>query len=199
MGISRWRAGIAPRTRSKSCSCKSCPARASRSSTHPAGSCSSTGKNPAPRNQRAEEDDPMRLRTAVIDMIALAALGGCGGYTASGPYGGGGGSGGGGGGGGPVGSVTVGSNGRIVFLSAHNGTANPAADTVAAGSTVTSTWPNNQGVSHSVQSQGPTACASRPIMSGSGQTYAVTFTTPGTYQYDCAVHGTAMNGTIVVR
>ncbi len=142
----------------------------------------------------------MRLRTAVIGMIALAALAGCGGYTATAPYGGGsGGGGGGGGGGGPVGSVTVGNDGRIVFISGHNGTANPAADTVAAGSTVTWTWTNNQAVSHSVQSQGSTAFASSPIMSGSGQTYAVTFTTPGTYQYDCAVHGTAMTGTIVVR
>jgi len=95
--------------------------------------------------------------------------------------------------------VTVGNDGRIVFISGHNGTANPAADTVAAGSTVTWTWTNNQSVSHSVQSQGSTAFASSPIMSGSGQTYAVTFTTPGTYQYDCAVHGTAMTGTIVVR
>ena len=147
----------------------------------------------------------MRLRTAVIGMIALAALAGCGGYTA-GPYGGGGGGGGGGGyggggggGGGPVGSVTVGNNGGIVFISAHNGTANPAVDTVAVGATVTWTWTNNQGVSHSVQSQGPTAFASSPIMGGSGQTYAVTFATPGTYQYDCAVHGSAMTGTIVVR
>ena len=139
----------------------------------------------------------MRLRTAVIGMIALAALAGCGGYTASDPYGGGGG--GGAGGGGPVGSVTVGNNGQIVYISAHNGTANPAVDTVAVGATVTWTWTNNQGVSHSVESEGSTAFASSPIMSGNDQTYAVTFTTPGTYQYDCAVHGTQMNGTIVVR
>ena len=139
----------------------------------------------------------MRLRTAVIGMIALAALAGCGGYTASDPYGGGGG--GGAGGGGPVGSVTVGNNGQIVFISAHNSTANPAVDTVAVGATVTWTWTNNLGVSHSVQSQGSTAFVSSPIMSGNGQTYAVTFTAPGTYQYDCAVHGTAMTGTIVVR
>jgi len=95
--------------------------------------------------------------------------------------------------------VTVGNNGGIVFISAHNGTANPAVDTVAVGATVTWTWTNNQGVSHSVQSQGPAAFASSPIMGGSGQTYAVTFVTPGTYQYDCAVHGSAMTGTIVVR
>ena len=138
----------------------------------------------------------MRLRAAIMGIIALAALAGCGGYTASDPYGGGGG---GGGGGGPVGSVTVGNNGQIVYISAHNGTANPAVDTVAVGATVTWTWTNNQRVSHSVESEGSTAFASSPIMSGNGQTYAVTFTTPGTYQYDCAVHGTQMNGTIVVR
>jgi len=136
----------------------------------------------------------MRIRTAVIGIIALAALAGCGGYTASGPYGGGG-----GGGGGPVGSVTVGNNGQIVFISAHNGTGNPAVDTVAVGDTVTWTWSNNQGISHSIQSQGATAFASSAIMSGNGQTYAVKFAAPGTYPYDCAVHGTAMRGTIVVR
>jgi len=133
----------------------------------------------------------MRLRTAIMGIIALAALAGCGGYTAYGPYGGG--------GGGPVGSVTVGNNGQIVYISAHNGTANPAVDTVAVGATVTWTWTNNQGVSHSVESEGSTSFASSPIMSGNGQTYVVTFTTPGTYRYDCAVHGTQMTGTIVVR
>jgi plastocyanin len=95
--------------------------------------------------------------------------------------------------------VAVGSNGRLAFISAHNGTANPAVDTVAVGGNVTWTWTNNQGISHSVQSQGSTAFASSPIMGGNGQTYAVTFTTPGTYRYDCAVHGTAMTGTIVVQ
>jgi len=143
----------------------------------------------------------MHVRTAVMSLIALAALSGCSGYMAAGPYGGGGGDGGGGGGGGggPVGSVAVGTNGRIVFTSTHNGTVNPAVDTVAVGSTVTWTWTNNQGVSHSVQSQGATAFTSSPIVSANGQTYAVTFATPGTYQYDCAVHGAAMSGTIVVR
>ena len=138
----------------------------------------------------------MRLRTAFIGMTALAAAAGCAGYTASGPYGSGGG---GGGGGGPVGSVTVGNSGQIVFISAHNGTANPAVDTVAVGDTVTWTWTNNQGISHSIQSQGPTAFASSPIMSGNGQRYAVKFAAPGTYPYDCAVHGQQMTGTIVVR
>jgi plastocyanin len=33
----------------------------------------------------------------------------------------------------------------------------------------------------------------------SSGTYAVKFDTAGVYQYDCAVHGSAMTGTIVVR
>jgi plastocyanin len=138
----------------------------------------------------------MRSLKAVIGMIGLVGLASCGGYSASGPYGGGGGS---NGGGGPVGSVNVGSNGNIVFSSAHNGTTNPAVDTVAAGSTVTWTWSNNRGIAHSVQSLGATAFTSSAVMSGNGQTHSVTFPTPGTYQYDCAVHGLQMTGTIVVR
>ena len=133
----------------------------------------------------------MRLGTRIIGMMALAALAGCG--SGTGLYGGG------GGGGGPAGSVTVGNNGQIVFISAHNGTTNPAVDTVVVGGTVTWTWTNDQGISHSVRSQGSSSFASSAIMSANGQTYAVTFPAPGTYQYDCAVHGAAMSGTIVVR
>src|SRR5207247_2183431 len=129
------------------------------------------GKIELREGRELEEDEPMRVRTAVMSLIALAALSGCSAYMAAGPYGGGGG----GGGGGPVGSVAVGTNGRIVFTSTHNGTVNPAVDTVAVGSTVTWTWTNNQGVSHSVQSQGATAFTSGPIVSANGQTYAVTF------------------------
>ena len=138
----------------------------------------------------------MRLRTAVIGTIWLVVVAGCSAYAASSPYGVQPGA---DGGGGPAGSVNVGNGGQIVFLSSHNGTANPAVDTVAVGSTVTWTWTNNQGVSHSVQSQGATTFASSPIISGNGQTYAVTFVAPGTYLYDCAVHGAAMSGRIVVR
>ena len=56
---------------------------------------------------------------------------------------------GGGGGGGPVGQVTVGNN---FFRSAHNGSQNPAVDTIAAGGSVTWTW--NAAGSHSIQSTG---------------------------------------------
>ena len=35
-------------------------------------------------------------------------------------------------------------------------------------------------------------------MAGAGSTHQATFTSPGSYQYDCAVHGQLMTGTIVV-
>ena len=134
----------------------------------------------------------MRVRTAVIGMFTLASLAGCGGYGGTGMYGGGGG--GGEGGGGPVGSVTAGPG--IQFVSGHNGSTNTAVDTIAAGGTVTWSWTGS--LPHSVQSVGSPSFASSGTMTGSG-TYAVTFPTAGTYQYDCAVHGQLMTGTIVVR
>src|SRR5881409_922277 len=142
----------------------------------------------------------MRLRNAALGLIALAALVGCGsnGYgTGTGGGGGRGGGGGGGVGGGPVGSVTVGA--AIQFVSGHNGSHNPAVDTIAVGGTVTWTWGANSGAygGHSVQSVGSQSFASSAVQSSG--TYSLTFTTPGTYQYDCAVHGSAMTGTVVVR
>ena len=132
----------------------------------------------------------MRIGTAVIGLLALAALAGCSSPT----YGGG--SGGGGGGGGPSGEIIV---GNILFKSAHNGSQNPAIDSVAVGSTVTWTWTATGTVPHSVRSQGATGFTSSAIETGDGKIYSVTFTTPGSYAYDCAVHGAAMSGTIVVR
>src|SRR6266550_5911558 len=136
----------------------------------------------------------MRIGTVVIGLLALAALAGCKSPTYGGGRGGGGGWG--GGGGGPVGQIVV---GNIVFRSAHNGTQNPAIDTVAVGSTVRWTWTATGSVAHSVQSQRTPAFTSSAIQTGNGMTYSVTFTTPGRYAYDCAVHGAAMSGTIVVR
>src|SRR2546425_9050435 len=91
----------------------------------------------------------MRLRNAALGLIALAALVGCGSNGYGTGTGGGGGSGsggeGGGGGGGPVGSVTVGA--AIQFVSGHNGSHNPAVDTIAIGGTVTWTWGAKSGAS----------------------------------------------------
>jgi plastocyanin len=36
-------------------------------------------------------------------------------------------------------------------------------------------------------------------LSGNGTTYTFTFNTPGTYQYDCAIHGELMTGRVVVQ
>jgi len=140
----------------------------------------------------------MRIHTAVIGLLGLASLAGCGGYGGASSYGGGGGGygggGGGGAGGGPVGSVTAGPG--IQFVSGHNGSSNAAVDTIPTGGTVTWTWTGS--LPHSVQSVGSQSFASSSTMTGSG-TYAVRFDAPGTYQYDCAVHGQLMTGTIVVR
>jgi len=99
----------------------------------------------------------------------------------------------------PTPSTAAVSVGNIFFKSVRNGSANPAVDTVAAGGTVTWTWVTTGSVPHSVQSLGSPSFTSSAIQTGSGKTYQVTFTAPGTYQYDCAVHGTMMTGTIVVR
>ena len=92
-------------------------------------------------------------------------------------------------------AVTV---GDIFFTSGVNGSSNPAVDTVAVNGTVTWTWATTENLPHSVQSIGSPSFTSSAIQTGAGQTYQFTFTAPGTYQYDCAVHGQMMTGTIVV-
>jgi plastocyanin len=122
----------------------------------------------------------MRVSPAVIITILTACSSG---YGPSGP----------GGGGGPVGSVTVGPS--TAFVSRHNGSINPAVDTIVAGATVTWTWTGND--AHSVRSIGAPSFTSSNTKTGSGS-YAVRFDVPGTYQYDCIVHGQAMTGRVVV-
>jgi plastocyanin len=124
--------------------------------------------------------------------------GGSGGGTATGGGYGGGGGGGTGGGTPASGDVAV-IVGNIFMKSGHNGTVNPAVDTVAVGGSVTWTWTNTGSVPHGIQSLGTPSFATGTVLTGDGSTYRVTFTTPGTYQYDCLVHGTMMPGTIVVR
>ena len=119
-----------------------------------------------------------------IVAAALFSLAACGGATSPG-----------GGGGGPVGNVTV---GNIFFRSVHNGSQNPAVDTIAAGDSITWAW--NAAGSHSIQSTGlPGIFRNSVVMSGANDTYTVTFRNPGTYTYDCAIHGAAMTGRIVVQ
>jgi plastocyanin len=151
---------------------------------------------PAPLHVR-----PARL-LVVSGLLAAALLAGCGSDSTTAPSTGnggvGGGGGGGGGGGAAPGSAAV-NVGDIFFKSAKNGTSNAAVDTVVVGGSVTWTWATGETLPHSVQSLGSPSFASSGIQSGSGKSYQVTFPTAGTYQYDCAVHGKMMTGTIVVQ
>jgi len=102
----------------------------------------------------------------------------------------------GGAGGGPVGAVVVGND---FFQSSHNGT-QPAQDTVPAGQVVTWTWTGTGSIQHSIISDGPATFPGDPTpQSGNGHTSAFMFTTPGTYNYHCGVHGPSMHGTVVVQ
>jgi plastocyanin len=89
--------------------------------------------------------------------------------------------------------------GNDFFRSVANGSQNAAVDTIDAGGSVTWTW--SAAGSHTVQSTGipPAVFRNSVVMSHAGDSYAVTFNHPGTYDYDCAIHGAAMTGRIVVR
>ena len=137
----------------------------------------------------------------VSGMLATSLLASCGNNTPTGPSTGG--TTGGGtpapvGGGSPAPATASVTLGDIFFRSDHNGTANPAVDTVAVNGTVTWTWGSSVSMPHSVQSLGSPSFPSSAIMTGSGSTHQATFTAMGTYQYDCAVHGRLMTGMIVV-
>jgi plastocyanin len=94
-----------------------------------------------------------------------------------------------------------------ITITVQNNQFVPDVDTVAAGGTVTWTWSNTVGVTHSVTSTGTTSFTSDPSGAiASPHSYGpVTFNTPGTYFYYCIIHGTAgnpptgMSGTIVVQ
>jgi plastocyanin len=125
-------------------------------------------------------------------MLVTGLLAGCGGSSSTAPSSGGSTF------VGPAPTTAAVSVGDIFYKSVLNGTTNTAVDTVAVGGTVTWTWAANETLPHGVQSTGSPSFASSAIQSGAGSTYQVTFTAPGRYQYDCAVHGQLMTGTIVV-
>jgi len=131
----------------------------------------------------------VRIPRAVSVILTFASVAACGGSDAGYPTDGGNGV----GGGGAAGTVTIGTG--IQYVSNHNGSMNPAVDTIAAGSTVTWSWTG--ALPHGVRSVGTPTFTSSETHTGSG-TYVATFTNPGTYRYDCVVHGSAMTGTVVV-
>jgi len=135
----------------------------------------------------------VRIRRALAVIVTFGSVAACGGSDGSSVTGGNGDGSGGGGGGGAAGTVKVGAG--IQYVSGRNGTMNPAVDTIVAGTTVTWTWTG--GLPHGVRSVGTPSFTSSPTHTGSG-TYVATFTNPGTYEYDCSVHGQAMTGRIVV-
>lgn len=68
----------------------------------------------------------------------------------------------------------------------------PAMLTVSPGTTVT--WVNEDGSNHTVKF----GDASSGRM-GHHKTWSRTFSAPGTYPYECAIHGASMSGTVIVQ
>lgn len=80
-------------------------------------------------------------------------------------------------------------------ISIDNFTFTPAQITVAAGTRVT--WVNNDDIPHVVvDAKDPRAMKSPPL--DTGNRFAFTYATPGTYPYFCALHP-HMQGTVIVR
>src|SRR5439155_26961286 len=86
---------------------------------------------------------------------------------------------------------------NVFFKSAHIGSQNPAVHTIPAGAAVIWEWVGS--LSHGVESTGAPSFNNSSIMTGAGKSYSVTFTSPGTYTYDCLVHGVQMTGRVVVQ
>jgi len=70
----------------------------------------------------------------------------------------------------------------------------PSSTTLAAGATVTWTW--NGTLNHNVTFDNSTIGNSGTQNTG---TFAKTFSSPGTYNYHCTVHGVGMSGTVVIQ
>src|SRR5256885_16962793 len=68
----------------------------------------------------------------------------------------------------------------------------PKSITIRVGDTVT--WTNRDNAQHSARFAG----MGTPILS-QNQSGSLTFTVAGTFNYDCAIHGSAMQGTVVVQ
>lgn len=87
----------------------------------------------------------------------------------------------------------------VTSVSVQNNLYSPSAVTVTAGTQVRWTWTNTGGIAHSVTSTGAPSFTGSAILTGNGSTFTFTFTTPGVYTYECAVHGAAMSGMVTVN
>jgi plastocyanin len=77
-------------------------------------------------------------------------------------------------------------------VSIQNSTFIPASVTVRAGDTVT--WTNRDGDQHSAKFSGMSTA-----VLAKGQSGSLTFSSAGTFDYICGVHGSSMRGTVVVQ
>jgi len=140
------------------------------------------------------------IKRRLVGLVIAALIMGCetSGVTVTGVGGGdgGGGGGNGGGAGGPSPDSVMVSVGNNFFRSARNGSMNVAVDTVAVGGKVVWNWASGS-VPHNVASIGTPSFRSSDVITGYG-TYSTSFNAPGTYRYNCAIHGNMMSGMIVV-
>jgi plastocyanin len=81
-------------------------------------------------------------------------------------------------------------------VSVADNTFSPGTLTVAKGTTVTWQW--SGAAPHAVAGKFEGQDVKSPTLTGSG-TFTFTFNTPGTYTYQCAIHGASMPGTIIVQ
>lgn len=84
--------------------------------------------------------------------------------------------------------VTVGPNGQNSF--------SPSQVDIASGGSVNFTW--GSAVTHNVTFQSPPSPVNN-IGDRSSGTATVTFNSPGTYNYECTIHGASMSGTVTVH
>ena len=79
----------------------------------------------------------------------------------------------------------------------------PATMTLIVGLNNTITWTNQDGADHTVTFTSGPSGVSLPSISdpdvGSGQSFTITLSTAGTYQYHCSFHPAWMRGTITVK
>ena len=87
----------------------------------------------------------------------------------------------------------------VTPVTVQNNLYSPAAITITAGTQVRWTWTNTGAVSHSVTSVGAPSFVGSATLNGNGSVFLHTFTTAGVYQYQCAVHGALMSGTVTVN
>lgn len=85
--------------------------------------------------------------------------------------------------------------GNDFFRSNRNGSRDPAVDTVMVGTDFL--WTGVAGT-HTVRSLGTPSFVDSGNLRGAGSSYTMSFATPGTYRYDCEIHGSDMTGRIVV-